>query len=187
MNIVLDGLSGVGKTHIGEKLAVMLNTNFYEFLPDTTNNSESSLHSYAIQRQSKNDQIIIEGSYLMSEITKDWMVKKGKISFDEYLRVKSLPTDQIKPFIIIYLDDHYSKILERRKQRGRAFEFLPTMTPNELQDLDNYITQNYDRIVRARNVTRVTLYRTNPNGTNRSADDMVKLIYKYLITHLSHY
>lgn len=145
MNIVLDGLSGVGKTYVGRRLANRLDMNFYEFLPDIENNSEVSLHSFALKRQQLNDNTVIEGSFIMSYVVKQYMFAKGLLSLNQLLKIKQIEYQElpnIQPFIILYFTDTNDVILNRRKQRDREFEFRPEL--DDISDLDNYITTNYE-------------------------------------------
>lgn len=177
MNILLDGLSGVGKTYLGEKLAERLGIRFYEFLPDSEANSESALHSYAIQRQTKTDMTIIEGSYIMSEIVKMYMYKNGIIDFEQILKMKSIDTSKVKPFFVIFITDDKSKIAERVKSRGRAYEFRPDL--KDLEELNNYIISHYHSFYQKHKIVYKTFTRIGLNE-EETLDSLTDLVYNII-------
>lgn len=177
MNILLDGISGVGKTYLGEKLAERLGLRFYEFLPDLEGNSESALHSYAIQRQAKNDMTIIEGSYIMSEIVKMYMYENKMIDFEQVLKMKSIDTSKVKPFFVIFIIDDKNKIAERVRSRGREYEFRPNL--KSLKSLNEYIMSNYYKFYRKHNIVYDTFSRIGLNE-EETLDSLTDLVYNII-------
>lgn len=177
MNILLDGISGVGKTYLGEKLAERLGIRFYEFLPDSETNSESALHSYAIQRQAKTDMTIIEGSYIMSEIVKMYMYENGMIDFEQILKMKSIDTSKVKPFFVIFITDDRDKIAKRVKSRGRPYEFRPDL--KNLESLNDYIISNYPAFYNKHNVIYKVFSRMGMTE-KETLDSLTDLVYNII-------
>lgn len=184
MNIVIDGLSGVGKTTIGTKLAVSLGMPFYEFLPDMEGRNEVSLHAYSIQRQSKSYKTVIEGSYIMSLITKHFLHSVGLLTTDDLVSIHAIPDKTVADCIIIYIDDSLENIRDRRLSRGRPFEYTP-----ELGDLiyllDEYVEGKYIDYIT--NITRPNITFIRYNRSGKEADevvrDLVELLPEVLLRH----
>lgn len=148
MNVILEGISAVGKTYIGKKLAEKWNMKFIEFLPsDDDWGNEVKLHQDVINMQMQ-DRAIIETSYIGSYVIKEFMYHEGTISMADLLECYSLDVSQVKPFIVVYISDTYANVIERRNRRGRDFEFNPNYDKPIQYRMDKYTQEQLpDRLL----------------------------------------
>ena len=177
MNIVIDGLSGVGKTYLGTMLAEELGIPFVEYLPDFED-SEVNIHKATSQRMIHIEGCVVEGSLQMSYLVKQWMHKNNFISTGDLFKCKSINEtvkeylDSIKNIYVLILDD-IEDIKARRSVRGRAFEFKGNISQTQLEDLDTYILENYRRDL----IKPIVMNRKDYKGDN---DKLIKQLVKYI-------
>lgn len=182
MNIVLDGLSGVGKTYYGTKFAQEHDITFLPFLPSLNDlPREELIHHELIMRQSIDTYpVLFEGNVIASEVVKLWMYKKGLISLEELWKVLSADISSIKDYAIIYLIDDYENIKNKRAKRNRPFEYHPKIDKRLLSDLDKFITQNIRQVAKRHNIKFE--YIDIRNKTDRQVlDEIEATIVKLLI------
>lgn len=171
MRIILDGVSGVGKTYIGELLSSELGIDFIPYMPDFKD-SELSIHREFITKRNLCNNVIVEGSLKMANFVKDWMYQQGYLEFSEYFKCKSLNVEHVdKGDIVILIVDDQEVILNRRLERARPFEFNQEIIDTDLISLDNYLNRHYRRYMADIVVNRQD-YKNN--------DDMIKYIIKQL-------
>lgn len=141
MNIVLEGISAVGKTYLGKRLAKKWGMEFLEFMPsDEDWGNEVKLHQDVIDMQSK-DRCVIETSYIGSYVIKEFMYLEGTVNMADLLECYSRDLSKVKPFIVIYLSDTYPAVVKRRVKRGREFEFNPSYDDQIQHKMDRYIQE----------------------------------------------
>jgi shikimate kinase len=173
MNIVLDGLSGVGKSYYGRLLAEKHNMSFVEFEPDLNNPNELAEHEQIIWRHGCTN-LIIENSITMAELVKLWMYSVNYISFKDLVYMLSSSKTRVQPHIILFLHDTPESIAKKRIKRNRLSEYYVGL--KDLSSVDAYILRNYVRRVRNEHVPFWTI-----NIVNKSDDEVIKLIEEAVI------
>lgn len=180
MNIVLEGISAVGKTYLGKKLAKRWGMKFIEFMPtDEDWGNEVKLHQDIIDMH-RNDMSIIETSVIGSHVIKEFMYQEGTITMADLIECRSLDTSGMKPYIVIYLQDTYQSVIDRRADRGREFEFNPEYSKTTQRDLDMYIDRHLpDRLSKA-GIPSLYVNLSMAGDGDAVLDYIERLLFEYL-------
>ena len=176
MRIVLDGVSGVGKTYIGELLSDELDMNFIPYMPDFRD-SELSIHREFITKRNLCDNVIVEGSLKMANFVKDWMYQQGYLEFSEYFKCKSLNVEHVdKDDIVVLIVDDHEVILNRRLERARPFEFNQEIIDTDLISLDHYLNKHYKH-----HIAHIVINRQNYKDNDSMIRDIIKQLTNLLV------
>ena len=178
MNIVLSGLSGVGKTYFGRLFAQEHNLTFLPFMPDLDSPDEWAIHKYVVGRQkSHNENIIYEGDIISSELVKIWMYKQGILNIKELMEIMSVDQTHVIPYGMIYLIDDMENIKAKRSKRGRKWEYFPGMT--DLTSVDQFLTSNMVRYAKHRKIP-ITIVDIQNKSDREVLDAIENAIFKLL-------
>lgn len=145
MNLVFDGLSGVGKSYLAQELAKKLNIDFVDFLVDKPNydpndpDMEIILYQELIRTQRRTP-IITENSIYQAYLVKWFMYTQGEIDYKTLSKLHTIKTRaevELGKYIIIKVYDTEEQIETRRKIRGRKWEYNPEWKPETIKSLDS--------------------------------------------------
>jgi deoxyadenosine/deoxycytidine kinase len=179
MHIVLDGLSGVGKTYYGRLFAEKHNMTFISFLPPE-DACEIELHKHTVYRLSSTlEPMIFEGSPLLSLTVKAGLYKQGLLTLPELIKITSISETKLNPYLIICFRDTYDSILSRRIKRGRPYEYRRDL--KSILDLDAFIVKQYTNLQKKDPNVKVT-YLSLQNLTDEQVlAEMERIILNYCI------
>lgn len=185
MRVILDGLSGVGKSYLGEKLGEILEIPFIPYVPDFQE-TEVGIHKSLIKVHNQLNNSIIEGSLKMATAVKNYLRQKNYISFADYMTCISMNDNYInyKNDIYIYITDDYENIIRRRAERARPYEFDTKLSIGDLLDLDKYIESLFLQSDYEFNYTKYKYVKRHfivNRADFKTEDDLINLLCQLII------